>query len=74
MYIVGFDPGTRFAGFSVVQVLGLHKFQIVEAGVWKLQGKESLGARLETLAQEVESLLKKYNPTYVGIEKAVNCA
>ena len=73
MIIIGFDPGTRNAGFSVVQVDSRYLFKVLEAGVWRLQktSQVAMGVRLETLAHETEQLLKKYNPSFIGLEKAV---
>ena len=71
--ILGIDPGTRKAGYCVIQLIGANtqSLKILEWGVWNLPPKQSLGERLEILYNESSALLKKWNPQIVGIEKAV---
>ena len=71
--ILGIDPGTRKAGYCVIQLAGANpqSLKILEWGVWNLNDRLSLGERLEILFTEASSLLKKWNPQIVGLEKAV---
>lgn len=71
--ILGIDPGTRKAGYCVIQLSGANtqSLKILEWGVWNLNDRLSLGERLEILFTEASSLLKKWNPQIVGLEKAV---
>jgi crossover junction endodeoxyribonuclease RuvC len=71
--ILGIDPGTRKAGYCMIQLIGANtqSLKILEWGVWNLPPKQSLGERLEILFNESSALLKKWNPQIVGIEKAV---
>lgn len=71
MKVLGLDPGTRKTGFCVLEITGTQKLEILDWGVWQFSATLSLGDRLEKLFLESSSLLKKWNPQIVGLEKAV---
>jgi crossover junction endodeoxyribonuclease RuvC len=82
MIIVGIDPGSIRVGYSVIRVESTaRKPQVLDLGVWELtrpeatsalQPKMPLGMRLEKLAENLSELIRKWNPRYIGLEKAVH--
>ncbi len=69
MRIIGIDPGTRIAGYGIIDFYPNQKPIPIAAGAWKLQTKEkSLPSRLATLAIELKKILHNYNPTHMCIE------
>jgi len=73
MRVVGIDPGTHNCGYAVIEFSG-SRASIQGLGVWKLstpRAKPSLGERLERLHSRVSELFVKWNPTLIGLEKAV---
>ncbi len=74
MIIVGLDPGTQRTGYAVLERVA-SGVEIRELGCWNLMGtgrqRPALGERLERLSDHSRVLFKKWNPTLVGLEKAV---
>ncbi len=68
MIIVGIDPGTRAAGFGVIEVTG-SSVQCREYGVIKVDGKLPLAERLYKINSAVEELLMSWRPEVVGVEE-----
>jgi len=83
MIILGIDPGSIKVGFAIVDVSPkLRRPKILELGTWellraihgerKMQREASLGERLENLAVHLKDLLEEWNPSVIGLEKAVH--
>ncbi|MES2615695.1 MAG: crossover junction endodeoxyribonuclease RuvC [Bdellovibrionota bacterium] len=74
MRIIGIDPGTRIAGYGVIDCKPHSNPVPVAAGAWKLETvcddkkKSSLPARLGTLAVEFRRVLDVYKPTHLCLE------
>ena len=73
MRIIGIDPGTRVAGYGILDVqegTSLHRkaFAPVAAGAWKLYTNPELPARLSMLAIEFRRILDVYKPTHIAVE------
>lgn len=70
MVILGIDPGTATTGYGFIQkTQSGNGFKILEYGIIATK-KELLDAeRLEILAQDLESLMKKHRPAALGVEK-----
>lgn len=66
--IFGVDPGSRIAGFGVVDCLG-EKVTHLQHGIISLTDEPSFAARLLGLSQSLQSLLLKHQPDWVVIEK-----
>jgi crossover junction endodeoxyribonuclease RuvC len=62
--ILGFDPGSRVAGFAVIDVGD--KLRYVESGVIRLKG--DLPVRLVQLSDAVSELVQTYQPNQCAIE------
>lgn len=71
MRVLGIDPGTRIAGYGLVdyddssgRIVG------VAAGVWRLDPHLSLAARLAALALELQRVIDIHAPRVVCVEQA----
>jgi crossover junction endodeoxyribonuclease RuvC len=66
--VVGIDPGTRIAGYAVVD-FGTHgNARVVDAGVFRLDADASLSVRLRQLFEDVTALLAEASPTHIALE------
>lgn len=66
MIILGIDPGTVRAGYGVIRAdRGL---SVVDSGLVGSKEKDR-DARLSHIANEIKSVIKKYSPDVIGIEK-----
>ena len=72
MRILGIDPGTRVAGYGIVDLSADGKSTIVgvAAGAWRLDAKLPLSARLGQLAIEFRRVLDAYSPQILCLELA----
>jgi len=69
MIILGIDPGTATTGYGVIQKLPGNKFSLIAFGVISTPKGDSDAARLQTLADDLAQLVKKYKPDVAGVEK-----
>lgn len=67
MVIIGFDPGTRFCGYGIIQY---DKRTVLAAGcdVIKLNSKLKLSSKLADLFNEISAILKEYKPDIAAVE------
>lgn len=67
MIIIGFDPGTRFCGYGIIEA---DKRKIIAAGcdVIKLSSKLKLSGKLAELFQRITAVLEEYKPDIAVIE------
>lgn len=68
--LLGIDPGLRFTGFGVVDLIGEsgHEMRYVASGVIKVVG-EALPERLRSLIDGVHQVVETYAPTESVVEK-----
>ena len=66
--ILGLDPGLADTGFGIVIKVG-SQLKFVEAGSIKTAKSKDFPSRLEEIFKNINSLLKKYKPDLVAIEK-----
>ena len=68
--ILGIDPGTRLAGYGIVE-LGVGKLEprLVEGGVIRLDTKVSVTKRLVQLYDDVCGIMDEFEPGFLAIEK-----
>lgn len=69
MIILGIDPGTATTGFGVIEKLKNGLWKTVEFGVITTHKTLSDAERLKVLADNLESIIKKYKPASAGVEK-----
>lgn len=67
MIIIGFDPGTRFCGYGIIQS---EKNRILAAGcdVFKLDSKKNLSGKLADLSRSISMVLEEYKPDIAVVE------
>ncbi len=68
MKILGVDPGLRVCGYACLQTNRLGE-KLVEAGVFRTEGHKSIEVRLNQIAEDIESLLERFSPDIVAVEK-----
>lgn len=69
MVIIGVDPGTIFTGYGIIN-FSENIFNVIDSGIIKLGTVNSLSGKLEIIYNELDSLLKKFNPDEFAIEAA----
>ncbi len=69
MRILGIDPGLRLTGYGAVDLkIGSIEPTLVEAGVIKLNSKNSLEDRLLQLHKELLALIEQLKPNAMAVE------
>lgn len=70
MRILGIDPGLRLTGYGVVELRsGAIEPHLVEAGVIKLNSKDSVADRLRQLAEDLSALIESTQPSCLAVEQ-----
>ena len=68
MRILGIDPGLQRCGYACLNTGGADP-ELIEAGVFQTDSGLSMEARLNQIAEDTESLLKKLLPDVVAVEQ-----
>ena len=68
MRILGIDPGLQTCGYAVVQI-DQDNENLIEAGIFKTETNSPIEARLNRIAEDTASLLKKFTPEIVAVEE-----
>jgi len=68
MKILGIDPGLQVCGYAVVEVKLLDA-KLVEAGVFRTDGKAELAERLNQIADDIKQILENHKPKVVAVEQ-----
>lgn len=66
--VLGIDPGTRIAGYAVLDFDARGDARIVDAGVFRLDAEATLSVRLRQLFEDVTALLAEHAPSHVALE------
>lgn len=66
--ILAIDPGTRIAGYAVVDFNARGEGTIVDAGILRLSATASLAHRVRQLHDDVVALLDEHAPTHLALE------
>ena len=66
--ILGIDPGSRFTGYGVVDVVGSNA-EVVDHGVVKLPAKKPLHERLCLLDARLREIVEEHRPDEVVVEE-----
>jgi crossover junction endodeoxyribonuclease RuvC len=69
MRIIGIDPGTRVAGYGVVDLLD-GRLHAVAAGVWRLDPRQEMHERLAQLSLEFSRAVDTFSPSILCLEMA----
>ncbi len=68
MRILGIDPGLQVCGYACIETNeGVEK--LIEAGVYKTDSKRTIEERLNEIAKDTGSLIKKFKPDVVAVEE-----
>ena len=68
MIIMGIDPGFAITGYGIVQYVG-NKFKVIDYGAITTEAGLPLSARLVTVFEKLEVLMKQYHPDGIAIEE-----
>jgi len=66
--VLGIDPGLQVCGYACLETGGGREV-IVEAGVIKTTEELPLEARLNQIAEDIETILDKFSPNVVAVEE-----
>lgn len=66
--ILGIDPGSRYTGYAVIDVVGSDP-RVVEHGVFKLPQKQPVMERLKLLDASLRELVSEFGPDEVVVEE-----
>jgi len=72
MIILGIDPGIADTGYGVIKKEG-DKLICLDYGSIKTKAGTELPDRLEILNQELDKIIKKYNPNLMSVEQLFFC-
>ena len=68
MIILGIDPGLQVCGYAVVEAKRLDT-KLIEAGVFRTDGKADLADRLCQIAEDIGDVLQTHTPDAVAVEQ-----
>jgi|GEM_PF-442358 len=68
MRVMGIDPGTATTGFSILE-RDKNSFRLLDYGCITTEAKTPANIRLNQIAQDLKTLIKKWEPTHASIEK-----
>jgi crossover junction endodeoxyribonuclease RuvC len=68
MRVLGIDPGLRVCGYACLEIDG-NRETIVEAGVFKTTEGLPIEARLNQIAEDIETILDRFGPDVVAVEE-----
>lgn len=69
MRILGVDPGTRVAGYGIIDVVG-PKVNYVECGALKLPSDAPMEVRLKELGDDLEGIIEEFDPHEMALESS----
>jgi len=65
--ILGIDPGSIHTGYGIIESKGNHNKHIIN-GIIKVKG-ETLAEKLKIINSEITTIIKKFEPDEIAIEK-----
>lgn len=68
MRIIGIDPGTAITGFSIIE-RKKGKIKLLDYGCIRTPAGMRPSNRLHQIAQDLETILKEWQPTHASVEK-----
>ena len=67
MRILGIDPSLLVCGYAILEITDGNE-SLLEAGVIRTKAKDVMEVRLNCIAKDLDSILKKYKPDIVSVE------
>jgi crossover junction endodeoxyribonuclease RuvC len=68
MRILGIDPGTAITGFSIIETKAGHT-RLLDFGCIRTKAGLKQGTRLNQIATDISTLIKKWKPESASVEK-----
>ncbi len=68
MRIFGIDPGLQVCGYACLDTSQAED-KLVEAGVFRTPAEAAIEIRLNSIAADIESILKRFEPDVVAVEE-----
>jgi len=68
MRILGIDPGLQVCGYACIETNG-DQHKLIEAGVIRIDSRLPIEEKLNRIAEDMDSLLKNFNPDIVAVEE-----
>jgi crossover junction endodeoxyribonuclease RuvC len=68
MRILGIDPGLQVCGYACIEADSGEE-KLIEAGVFRTSGDLTLEQRLNQIADDIETLLRRFSPEVVAVEQ-----
>lgn len=68
MILLGIDPGLQVCGYALVKKELLRQ-TLIEAGVFRTDGKAALEERLNQIAEDIQTVLAAHKPDVVAVEQ-----
>ena len=69
MKILAIDPGFERIGIAIIEKTQGNKDSLIYSTCFKTKASLSFHERLTNIGNEIESVIKKYNPKFLAIEK-----
>lgn len=69
MRILAIDPGFERIGIAIIEKTNLNKDRLIYSSCFKTSSKIPFYERLKNIGLEIESIIKKYKPEALSIEK-----
>jgi len=69
MITIGIDPGTATTGFGIIKKDNKGQIQLLDYGCIKTAAGLPMGLRLNQIAQDLKTLIKKWKPVQASVEK-----
>jgi len=70
MRIMGIDPGLQVCGYAILNSHAGNEEMLIEAGVLRIPaGQVPMEKRLNQIAEDIETLLKRLKPQIVAVEQ-----
>lgn len=68
MKVLGIDPGLNISGYGILEEKE-GEVSVIEAGILKTNDKLSMEKRLVELGEELDTVIRQYNPDIMAIEE-----
>lgn len=67
--ILGIDPGLTRCGIGIIELARARKVSLVHVGVLVSPKEDELDSRIGSIGNELETLIKKFKPDVIAIER-----
>ncbi len=68
MIIIGIDPGTIRMGYAVIKTHSSLKTEVLKLGILNLKNIQEQAEKLKIIYEEIQSLIRHFNPDAMAIE------